>query len=54
MVLALSLLAPIRKLHAQIRDAVVAWVGYANGDIRSQIEPLLHAALRTRNLIEGS
>ena len=31
----------------------VAWVGYANGDIRSQIEPLLHAALRKRNLIEG-
>ncbi|MFZ0419520.1 MAG: hypothetical protein WAM04_15575 [Candidatus Sulfotelmatobacter sp.] len=31
----------------------VAWVGYANGDIRSQIEPLLHAALRKRGLIEG-
>ncbi len=29
----------------------VAWVGYANVDIRSQIEPLLHAALRKRNLI---
>jgi hypothetical protein len=31
----------------------VAWVGYANSDIRSQIEPLLLAALRKRNLIEG-
>lgn len=29
----------------------VAWVGYANGHIRSQIEPLLHAALRKRDLI---
>ena len=29
----------------------VAWVGYANGDIRSQIEPLLDAALRKRDLI---
>ena len=34
-------------------EADVAWVGYANGDIRSQIEPLLHAALRKRSLIEG-
>ncbi|MGA7894575.1 MAG: hypothetical protein WCA49_15250 [Candidatus Sulfotelmatobacter sp.] len=31
----------------------VAWVGYANGDVRSQIEPLLYAALRKRGLIEG-
>jgi len=31
----------------------VAWVGYANRNIRSQIEPLLHAALRKRGLIEG-
>ena len=53
MVLARSLPAPIRKLHAQIRDAVVASAGHANGDIGSQIEPLLHAALRKRGSIEG-
>jgi len=27
---------------------MVTWVGYANADIRAQIEPLLHAALRRR------
>ena len=30
----------------------VAWVGYANNDIRLQIEPLLRAALQRRGLIE--
>ncbi len=30
----------------------VAWVGYANTEIREQIEPLLHAALRTRGLLD--
>jgi hypothetical protein len=29
----------------------VAWVGYANGKIRQQIEPHLQAALRTRGWI---
>jgi hypothetical protein len=28
----------------------VAWAGYANGRIRAQIEPLLHAALKKRGL----
>jgi hypothetical protein len=28
----------------------VAWVGYANGDIRAQIEPLLQSALSKRGL----
>ncbi|MCE7983770.1 MAG: inositol monophosphatase [Caldilinea sp. CFX5] len=32
-------------------DADVGWVGYANAAIRQQIEPLLQAALRQRNLI---
>jgi len=32
----------------------VAWVGYANRDIRLQIEPLLHAALQKRGWIEHS
>ena len=32
-------------------DADVGWVGYANEAIRQQIEPLLQAALRKRNLI---
>jgi fructose-1,6-bisphosphatase/inositol monophosphatase family enzyme len=30
----------------------LSWVGYANGDIRTQIEPLLQAALRKRGLIQ--
>lgn len=29
----------------------VAWVGYANEEVRKQIEPLLHKALQTRDLI---
>jgi hypothetical protein len=29
----------------------VAWVGYANESIRSQVEPLLQQALRSRGLI---
>lgn len=32
-------------------EADVGWVGYANEAIRQQIEPLLQAALRKRNLI---
>ena len=30
----------------------VAWVGYANAQIRAQIEPLLHSALTQRNLFK--
>jgi hypothetical protein len=33
-------------------EADVSWVGYANGTIREQIEPLLLAALRKRGLID--
>jgi hypothetical protein len=29
----------------------VSWAGYANARIRAQVEPLLHAALRTRGLL---
>jgi len=29
----------------------VAWAGYANAQIRAQIEPLLHAALSRRGLL---
>ena len=32
-------------------DGDVAWVGYANGSIRREIEPLLQAALRERGLL---
>ena len=32
-------------------DADVGWVGYANDAIRRQIEPLLQAALRKRDLL---
>lgn len=32
-------------------DADVAWVGYANHDIRAQMEPLLQEALRRRGLL---
>ena len=32
-------------------DADVAWVGYANADIRAQIEPALQEALRAQRLI---
>jgi fructose-1,6-bisphosphatase/inositol monophosphatase family enzyme len=31
----------------------VAWVGYANEQIRQQIEPLLHSALRKRGLLKN-
>jgi fructose-1,6-bisphosphatase/inositol monophosphatase family enzyme len=34
-------------------DGDVAWVGYANENIRKQIEPLLRAALRERGLLPG-
>ncbi|HEY6329260.1 MAG TPA: inositol monophosphatase, partial [Blastocatellia bacterium] len=34
-------------------DADVAWIGYANSEIRNQIEPLLMRALRERGLLEG-
>jgi len=41
-----------QPLHAPLEvDADVSWVGYANEAIRRQIEPLLQAALRKRNLI---
>ncbi|MGO9540709.1 MAG: inositol monophosphatase family protein [Terriglobales bacterium] len=41
-----------QPIHARLSvEPDVAWVGYANGYIRSQIEPLLHAALRKRDLI---
>jgi hypothetical protein len=29
----------------------VAWVGYANSQIRQQVEPVLHQLLRERNLL---
>ena len=32
-------------------DADISWVGYANEAIRTQIEPLLQQALRTRGLL---
>ena len=32
-------------------EAEVAWAGYANADIRTQIEPLLQEALRARGWI---
>jgi len=41
---------PIRAALSVEPD--VAWVGYANRDIRLQIEPLLRAALRKRGLID--
>ena len=34
-------------------EADVAWVGYANGHIRAQVEPLLQKALRARGWIDG-
>jgi hypothetical protein len=33
-------------------EAEVAWAGYANAHIRSQIEPLLQQALRARGWID--
>ena len=42
-----------RPLHARLAvEPNVAWVGYANERIRSQIEPLLHAALARRGVYE--
>ena len=39
-------------LHAPLNvEAEVAWCGYANAKIRSQIEPLLQNALRERDLL---
>ena len=32
-------------------EADVAWVGYANGAVRGQVEPLLQRALRERGLL---
>ncbi|MFN0123117.1 MAG: inositol monophosphatase, partial [Blastocatellia bacterium] len=40
---------PVRARLAVEPD--VAWVGYANTKIRAQIEPLLKAALRQRELL---
>ena len=41
-----------KPLHAPLTvDGNVAWVGYANSNIRQQIEPLLRQALVRRNLI---
>jgi len=42
--------APLRARLSVEPD--VAWVGYANKTIRSQIEPLLQAALRKRGMLE--
>jgi fructose-1,6-bisphosphatase/inositol monophosphatase family enzyme len=42
-----------RPLNAPLDlEANVAWVGYANEQIRSQIEPLLQSALHRRGLID--
>jgi hypothetical protein len=41
-----------RPLNAELSvEPNVAWVGYANADIKSQIEPLLREALERRGLI---
>jgi hypothetical protein len=41
-----------RRLSAPLNvEADVAWAGYANGQIRAQIEPLLQAALERRGLL---
>jgi hypothetical protein len=32
-------------------EADVAWVGYANAEVRRQVEPALIAALRTRGML---
>jgi len=41
-----------RPLNAELSvEPNVAWVGYANADIRSQIEPLLREALERRGLL---
>ncbi len=41
---------PLRARLAVEPD--VAWAGYANGNIRREIEPLLQRALRTRGLVQ--
>jgi fructose-1,6-bisphosphatase/inositol monophosphatase family enzyme len=42
-----------RPLDAPLNvEAEVAWAGYANAHIRSQVEPLLQQALRTRGWID--
>ena len=42
-----------RSLDAPLNvEADVAWVGYANAQIRTQIEPSLQSALRERGLLE--
>jgi len=33
-------------------EADIAWVGYANSDIRAEIEPLLQEALKQRGLFD--
>jgi fructose-1,6-bisphosphatase/inositol monophosphatase family enzyme len=35
-------------------EADVAWVGYANAQIRARVEPVLHGALRRRGLLPAS
>jgi fructose-1,6-bisphosphatase/inositol monophosphatase family enzyme len=41
-----------RRLSAQLSvEPDAAWIGYANSNIRAQIEPLLNEALRNRNLL---
>lgn len=35
-------------------EADVAWIGYANAQVRAQVEPVLQQVLRQRGLIEGS
>jgi len=43
------------RLNARLAvEPDVSWVGYANERIRATIEPLLHAALQTRGLIDFS
>ena len=42
-------------LHARLAvEPDVAWAGYANPQIRGQIEPLLRNALFRRNLLEDN
>jgi hypothetical protein len=41
-----------RPLRAPLAvEPDVAWVGYANAEVRAQIEPLLRAALERRGLL---
>ena len=43
------------RLHAPLNtEADVAWAGYANAEIRAEIEPLLLQALRGRGLLSGA